>query len=235
MSYPIYLALGSNLGNRLENLLTAVRGLFPRVPVCRVSSVYETPPWGVVDQPNFLNMVVEAQTSLAPRELLDYVKELETRIGREKTVLNGPRQIDLDILFYENQTYQDEQLVIPHPRLRGRGFALMPMADLAASFIHPVYKLRISGLLKECDTREIRLFTSAEEFAAGLGDKHLLIPMEVALALKANEQAARAFHALPLSHQREHIRYILEARKASTRVNRAARMVTVLLERGPVQ
>ncbi len=233
MSYPVYLALGSNLGDRLENLRAAVRGLFPRAPVCRVSSVYETPPWGVTDQPYFLNMAVEAQTSLSPRDLLDYLKELEVKIGREKTVVNGPRQIDLDILFYENQIYEDEHLTIPHPRLRGRGFALLPMADLASSFVHPVYKLRISGLLKECDTREIRLFASAEEFTAGLGSQHVFVPIEAALALKANEQAARAFHALPLSHQREHILYILEARKANTRVSRAAKMVTVLLERGP--
>ncbi len=235
MSYPIYLALGTNLGDRLENLRTAVRGLFPRVPVCRLSPVYETPPWGYLAQPPFLNMVVEVQTSLAPRELLDTLKELETKLGREKTIQNGPRLIDLDILFYENRVYQDEELTIPHPRLRGRAFALMPMADLSASFIHPVFKLRISGLLKECDPREIRLFTSAEDFAASLGSKHYLVPIEAALALKGNEQAARAFHALPLSHQREHIHYILEAKKADTRARRAAKMVTVLLERGPVQ
>lgn len=235
MSYPIYLALGSNLGERLENLRAAVRGLFPRAPVCRVSAVYETPPWGILDQPRFLNMVVEVQTSLTPGELLAYIKELEVKIGREKTVVNGPRQIDLDILFYENQIYQDESLTIPHPRLRGRAFALLPMADLAANFIHPVYKLRISGLLKECDSRDIRLFATAEEFTASLGGKHLLVPIEAALALKANEQASRAFHALPLSHQREHIQYILEAKKADTRARRAAKMVTVLLERGPAQ
>lgn len=235
MSYPVYLALGSNLGDRMENLLAAVRGLFPRAPVCRVSPVYETPPWGYLDQPNFLNMVVEVQTSLSPRELLDYLKELEVKIGREKSVPNGPRQIDLDILFYENQIYQDEELTIPHPRLRGRAFVLLPMADLTSNFIHPVYKLRISGLLKECDTREIRLFSSADDFIENLGSKYYLVPFEVSLALKSNEQASRAFHALPLSHQREHINYILDAKKADTRARRAAKMVSVLIERGPLQ
>lgn len=235
MTYPVFIALGSNLGDRLANLRAAVGGLFPRAPVCRISSVYETPPWGVLDQPYFLNMVVEAQTSLAPRELLDYLKALEVKIGREKTVLNGPRKIDLDILLYENQIYNDEQLAIPHPRLRGRGFALLPLAELAANLIHPVFRLRISGLLKECDTHNIRLFTGAKEFEESLGGKPILVPLDVALALKTNDQAARIFHDLPPSHQREHLSYILEARKAVTRQRRALKLVAILLDRGLAQ
>lgn len=235
MTYPVYLALGSNLGDRLANLRAAVSGLFPLAPVCRVSAVYKTPPWGYLDQPDFLNMVVEAQTSLNPRELLDYLKALETKIGREKSVINGPRQIDLDILFFENQVYHDEQLTIPHPRLRGRAFALLPMAELAANYIHPVYRLRISGLLKECNSNEIRLHTTALQFEESLGGKSILVPLEAALALKTNEEAARRFHALPSSHQREHLRYILEARKADTRLRRAHKMVAILLDRGSIQ
>ncbi len=235
MSYPIYLALGSNLGDRLDNLRAAVRSLFPRAPVCRVSSVYQTLPWGYLDQPPFLNMVVEAQTSLSPRELLDFLQSIEVKMGREKTIQNGPRLIDLDILFFENQRYEDESLCIPHPRLRGRGFVLRPMADLSSSYIHPVYKLRISGLLKECDLSGIQLHTDAQNFEESLGSRYPLVPLEVALALQANQPAARIFHALSHSHQREHLNYIREAKKPGTRQRRAAKMLAILLDRGPAQ
>jgi len=235
VSYPIYIALGSNLGDRLENLRTAVRSLFPRAPVCRVSSVYETPPWGYLDQPPFLNMVVEAQTSFSPRELLDYLQSIEVSMGREKTIQNGPRVIDMDIIFYENQKYEDEILCIPHPRLRGRGFVLRPMADLSSSFIHPLYKLRVSGLLKECDVSGIQLHTDAQEFEESLGARHPLVPLEVALTLKGNEPAARIFHALSPSHQREHLNYIRQAKKPGTRQRRAVKMLAILLDRGPAQ
>jgi len=233
--HPVYIALGSNLGDRLDNLRTAVRDLFPRAPVCRVSNIYQTPPWGYLDQPYFLNMVVEAQTSLTPRELLDYLRTLESQMGREKTIVNGPRTIDMDILFYGNQIYNDEELTIPHPRMRGRGFVMLPLADLTTTYIHPVFRLRIAGMLKECDLLEIQPFSSAADFEVSLSDERMLMPVEATLALKGNEQAARIFHSLPPSHQQEHLRYIAEARKAETRHRRASRMLETLLRDGQTQ
>src|SRR5512143_1333084 len=99
----VYLALGSNLGDRLANLRAAVDALAPDVRVLAESSVYETPPWGYTDQPSFLNMVIRAQTELEPRPLLRHLKELERRLGRERGFRYGPRVIDLDILFYDDR------------------------------------------------------------------------------------------------------------------------------------
>jgi len=227
--HPVYIALGTNLGDRTENLRRAVIGLFPSAPVCRVSNIYQTPPWGYEDQPAFLNMVVEAQTSLAPPELLEYLQTLEKKIGREKTLLNGPRIIDLDILFYGSQIYEDDRLTIPHPRMRGRGFVMLPLADLTTTFIHPVYKLRIAGLLKECVLGEIRLFSSAADFEASLNGERVLVPIEATLTLKENDLAARIFHSLPPSRQQKHLNYILTAKRDETRQRRAEAMVAALL------
>lgn len=232
MNYPVYLALGSNLDDRLANLRAAVSGLFPGAPVCRVSSVYETPPWGVLDQPAFLNIVVEVQTAFSPQELLGYLQRLETKLGRVKTILNGPRVIDLDILFIEDQIHEGEHLTVPHPRLRGRGFVLRPLADLAENFTHPVLDLPVSTLLAECDLNGINQTTTAREFEESLLPNRFFVPVEIAQSLKENDEAARAFHALPPSHQREYIGYVSEGKKAETRQSRAQKMIDMLIEKG---
>ncbi len=235
MSFPVYLALGSNQGDRLQYLFTAVRGLFPRAPVSRVSSVYETPPWGYLNQPAFLNMVVEVQTSLEPRALLDLLKSIESKMGRVKTILNGPRLIDMDILFYESQIYQDDSLTVPHPRMRGRGFVLRPMADLAPDFLHPQYNLSISVLLGECDLNGITAFTSASEFEDNLAPDRYLLAVEAAQAFNGNDQAAKIFNQISPSHQREYIRFVSDAKKADTRRRRAQKMLTMLAEKDKSQ
>ena len=153
-----YLALGTNLGDRLANLRAAIDGLAPTVRVTRESPVYETPPWGVTDQPAFLNTVVEAETDLAPHALLEYLKGLETRLGRQPGVRYGPRLIDLDILFYDDLVLEAPSLVIPHPHLHERAFALVPLADLAPDLRHPVLGLVVRDLLVDVDTTGIRLY-----------------------------------------------------------------------------
>ena len=155
----IYLALGTNLGDRLANLREAIDALAPDVIVNRESLIYETPPWGYADQPAFLNMVVEAETSLNPRALLDFLKKRENELGRVKNFRNGPRHIDLDILFYGDVVYEDERLQIPHPRLHERAFVLVPLNDLAPDFLHPVLGKDVKSLLSNVEKDNIHPFS----------------------------------------------------------------------------
>lgn len=147
MPQTIYLALGTNLGDRLANLRAAIAALAPQVRVEAESRIYETPPWGFLDQPAFLNMAVRAQTDLPPADLLTFLKQLESELGRVPTFRNGPRLIDIDILFYDDLVLNTPPLVIPHPRLHERDFVLVPLADIAPDFIHPVLHQSIRTLL----------------------------------------------------------------------------------------
>jgi len=156
MTHIVYIALGTNLGDRLANLRAAIAGLAQDVTVLAESHIYETPPWGYEDQPSFLNMVVKAETDLEPGALLGFLKQLEVDLGREKSVRWGPRLIDLDILFYDDLVIESPPLVIPHPRLHERGFVLVPLADVAAEFIHPVLGKRVWELLAGVDLSGMR-------------------------------------------------------------------------------
>ncbi len=157
MDHIIYLALGTNLGDRLANLRAALEAMPPEVCVLARSHVYETPPWGYTDQPAFLNMAVKAETSLGPESLLKRLKQVEVEVGREPGIRYGPRIIDLDILFYDNLVLNEENLVIPHPRLAERAFVLVPLHDLAPELHHPVNGKMIEELLAGVNTKGIRL------------------------------------------------------------------------------
>ncbi|MDM8519249.1 2-amino-4-hydroxy-6-hydroxymethyldihydropteridine diphosphokinase [Anaerolineales bacterium HSG6] len=150
----IYLALGTNMGNRLANLRQAITALAPMVTVTATSSVYETAPVYVTDQPNFLNMVLAAQTTLTPNELLTYLKTLETTIGRQKTIRYGPRKIDLDILFYDQLMLETPILQIPHPRLTERAFVLAPLLEIAPDLQHPQLKKTMQTLYATLPTTD---------------------------------------------------------------------------------
>lgn len=158
MAHTSFIALGSNLGDRAGNLASARLAFSPRVRVVACSPIYETPPWGYTEQPTFLNQVVKAETDLSPGHLLKFLKQIEAKMGRQETVRNGPRPIDLDILFYDDWVVEQPGLSIPHPRLRGRGFVLLPMADLAPGLIHPLLKKTIIELLEEADLTGIHLY-----------------------------------------------------------------------------
>lgn len=147
----IYIALGSNLGDRLANLERAIVHLQPAVRVLGCSAVYATPPWGYADQPEFLNQVIRGETALDPTGLLDLLKQIEADMGRVKTIQNGPRLIDLDLLFYDDLVMESERLTLPHPRMAGRAFVLMPLADLAPGLVHPLTGKSIREMLAEAD------------------------------------------------------------------------------------
>lgn len=160
MTQVIYLALGSNLGDRAINLFEARERMSALVDVVEQSPIYETPPWGVQDQPWFLNQVVQGVTELSPEDLLRFLKRIEREMGRIEGERYGPRIIDIDIIFYDNLTYDRPGLKIPHPRLEGRAFVLLPMSKIAPDFIHPILKRSIQDMLRDTDTSELRLYDS---------------------------------------------------------------------------
>jgi len=154
----VYLALGTNLGDRPGNLRAALTILPPHVTILKKSAVYETQPWGVTDQPAFLNMVLKGETRMTPLELLHYLKDLETRLGRHSSIRYGPRNIDIDILFYDEIIFHTPELTIPHPNLHERAFVLVPLADLAAKFMHPGIGKTVRQLLAQVDTTGVKRY-----------------------------------------------------------------------------
>jgi 2-amino-4-hydroxy-6-hydroxymethyldihydropteridine diphosphokinase len=156
--HTVYLALGSNLGDRLSNLKQAIAALPPQMEVKTKSSIYETMPWGYKDQPKFLNQVIKANTYLDPEPLLKHLKRLEVALGRKESFPNGPRLIDMDILFYNNLVLNSPSLVIPHPRLHERGFVLLPLREISPDLVHPVNKKSVREMVAQCDVRGIEKF-----------------------------------------------------------------------------
>ncbi len=156
----IYLGLGTNLGDRVANLENAMAALPPQVSVLRSSAIYETEPWGYIDQPAFLNQVLEARTDLSPGDLLPYLKQVERQVGRQPTFRYGPRLIDLDILFYGDQIVSLPDLVVPHPRLAERAFMLVPLAELAPHLRHPITHQTIEEMLAHLDTTGVQKYSA---------------------------------------------------------------------------
>jgi 2-amino-4-hydroxy-6-hydroxymethyldihydropteridine diphosphokinase len=155
----VYLALGSNLGDRELNLEQAIRLMAAEgIEIVRLSSIYETAPVGLEDQPWFLNQVVEAKTGLFPRQLLHAIQRVESELGRKRTVVNGPRTIDIDILIYGGAVMSSDELTIPHPRMADRRFVLEPLAEIAPQLKHPLSKRRMTELLAATKSQALRLF-----------------------------------------------------------------------------
>jgi len=153
----VYLGLGSNIGDRAENLRQALELLeTPRLHVTRTSSTYETAPIDYTAQASFLNLVAEAETELLPMQLLKHVMDVERQMGRKRLIPKGPRVIDVDILLYGNFKVTSPQLEIPHPRMTERRFVLEPLAELAPELRHPVTRKSMKELLGGVMTQAAR-------------------------------------------------------------------------------
>ncbi|HUS08160.1 MAG TPA: 2-amino-4-hydroxy-6-hydroxymethyldihydropteridine diphosphokinase [Bryobacteraceae bacterium] len=152
----VYLSLGSNIGNREEALQRAIQLLdSDDLRIQRLSPVYETSPVGLVSQPWFLNMVVEAHTTLFPMRLLQRVLHTERKMGRRRSIPQGPRVIDIDILFHGNFVVETPQLKIPHPRAAGRRFVLEPLAELSPDLRHPLHHRTVRELLAATASQKV--------------------------------------------------------------------------------
>ena len=150
-SESIFLSLGSNLGDRQAVLALAREQIAKRVGVVSSeSSVYETEPWGVADQPAFLNQVIRAETTLAPEEVLRIILDIEHELGRVRYERWGARVIDIDLLYYNALVLDSARLTLPHPRLQDRLFNLIPLAEIAPGFVHPSLKKTSLELLESC-------------------------------------------------------------------------------------
>jgi 2-amino-4-hydroxy-6-hydroxymethyldihydropteridine diphosphokinase len=158
MNHVVYLSLGTNLGNRAANLKRAIASLPPQMTVRAKSNVYETPPWGHTEQEHFLNQAVKVTTYLEPEKLIKHIKRLEVAMGRKASFRHGPRLIDIDILFYDDEILETPLLTIPHPNLHERGFVLLPLMDIAPEHVHPVMKKSIRELIGLCDLGGIQQF-----------------------------------------------------------------------------
>jgi 2-amino-4-hydroxy-6-hydroxymethyldihydropteridine diphosphokinase len=145
----VYIGIGSNLGNREKNCSRSIDLLEKNgIVVRRMSSLYETMPWGVRDQPLFLNMVIEVETELKPQEFLKLLKNVEIEVGRKRSSRWGPRTIDLDILLYDDIILNKDTLIIPHPFLHKRDFVLIPLCEIAPDVKHPALQLTMRELLQ---------------------------------------------------------------------------------------
>ncbi len=143
----IFLALGSNIENRKQYIEKAILLLREKIHDVTLAPLYETKPQYFEDQNSILNTVLSGTTNLELQELLQFTKTIEKKVGRVERFRNGPREIDIDILFYDNVVYKAEDLEIPHPRLQEREFVLVPFSDIDADFFHPVLKKTIRELL----------------------------------------------------------------------------------------
>ena len=149
----VYLGLGANLGDRAANLDRARELLPPAVLLQKTSRVYESEPVGLTEQPLFLNQVVCGETELLPSALLSHLKEIECALDRQPSVKNGPRPIDLDLLFYGDWVYCADGLIVPHPRLGERSFVLAPLAEIEPGLIHPITGENIGRMWEEAEPR----------------------------------------------------------------------------------
>lgn len=146
--FTVYIGIGSNIGKKEDNCRNAITFLREKgLEIVSQSSIIETEPWGVKNQPRFMNAAVEAKTILQPGELLKLLKEIEREMGRRSGTRWGPRVIDMDILFYDDLVMRTQDLEIPHPGIQDRDFVLKPLAEIAPDKVHPVLKKSIRELL----------------------------------------------------------------------------------------
>ena len=174
MKETVYIGIGSNIGDRLQTLLDCLQKLDNMLSSMRISSIWETEPMIVKDQPEFLNMAVSGSTADTPEKLLKALWEIEDSAGRnrEKEVSKGPRPLDLDILLYGNSKIHSEILVIPHPAIRERGFVLMPLKELNPELKEPESGTLYSDFLIDVENQGIICYKSSDQVERLLKDRY---------------------------------------------------------------
>lgn len=148
-----FISIGSNIGDRLGNCKKAVEGFAENedIQIIKTSSFYETEPWGEIEQDWFINCVIEIETTLDAKALLATLQNIEKGFGRNRINRGGPRVIDMDILFFNREIMESQDLIVPHPFLHKRRFVLTPLYEIAPDFIHPVLKMSVADLLRQVD------------------------------------------------------------------------------------
>ena len=157
--HQVFLHTGSNQGQRFEYLIKAERLIETQIgPIIQRSAYYETEAWGKTDQADFINQALEVHSELSPTKLLQITLNIEKELGRIRRERWTSRCIDIDLLFYDDQIINQPELTIPHPRIHLRNFVLIPMLEIAATFVHPVFNLSIEDLyLRSEDRLEVRM------------------------------------------------------------------------------
>ena len=146
-----YLLIGGNLGDRLANLNNAKIEIELHCgKILSSSAIYETAAWGFTEQPPFFNQALQVETTLSATELMQQLLSIELSLGRERLLPLGPRTIDLDIIYFNNEIIQNDIVSIPHPRMEQRNFVLIPLNEIAPTYLHPVLNIPTSTLLKQC-------------------------------------------------------------------------------------
>ena len=145
------------MGERKENIEKAILFVSEKVQITKTAHLYESKAVGYEDQPNFLNTVVEGETALLPEDLLSFIKEVEKKVGRVETFHWGPRVIDIDIIFYDDLIFKNNILEIPHKEIPERDFVLVPLCEIAPSFVHPVLKKTIKALAESMTEAEMSI------------------------------------------------------------------------------
>ena len=146
-----YLLIGGNLGDRLANLNNAIQKIELHCgKIISSSTIYETAAWGFTEQPPFFNQALQVETALSATELMQQLLIIELSLGRERLLPLGPRTIDLDIIYFNNEIIQNDIVSIPHPRMEQRNFVLIPLNEIAPTYLHPVLNIPTSTLLKQC-------------------------------------------------------------------------------------
>lgn len=160
MINKIYLLLGSNIGNREQKFEQAKKHIEKKIgTIIRQSSHYETAAWGKTDQDDFLNQVIIVETRYSADKIMLTILDIEKKLGRIRTIKNAPRTIDIDILFFNKDIISQSHLSVPHPEIQNRRFVLIPLNELSANLIHPVFNKTIHQLLKKCkDTLNVKKY-----------------------------------------------------------------------------
>lgn len=153
----VYLGLGSNLGNKKAYVSKAITFIKESCKVLNISSWYSTEPVGYTNQDYFLNAVLKIETNFSPEALLIFLQTIEKKLGKNIFIKDGPRTIDIDILFYDNFILHKKNLTIPHPKLHARKFVLIPLSEIDPFFVHPIFNKSVKTMLKELqDDKEVR-------------------------------------------------------------------------------